>query len=120
MLLMLSGVLTFLFHVNLAWLCDMTSTVTVGLMQEVKVLPQFAFNALFVALGVKGLDVSLKGTQLAGALLGLLGLLLYVYASYLSHTRGKLVFGRRGFRWQAESIVTESDSQRSLKLSTSV
>lgn len=116
MLVLASGILTFVFHVNLAYLATTTSAMAVGLMQEVKVLPQYGFNAIFVALGVSGLAVSMTSMSLAGAVLSLLGSVLYAFASHVSHTKGKLWLGRRGPEWVKEESATGppdafSDSQ---------
>lgn len=99
-----TGILTFIFHVNLAWLCQMTSATAIGLMQEVKVLPQYAFNAIFTAMGVVGLTVDTSFMNLLGTSLGLLGAALYALSSHVSHTQGKLFFGRQGIYFKEPSM----------------
>merc|ERR1712232_250584 len=68
----------------------------VGLMQEVKVLPQYVFNAIFTALGVVGLKVDTTFWNLFGTTLGLSGAVLYAAASHNSQTKGKLFLGSNG------------------------
>jgi hypothetical protein len=102
MLVCVSGILTFIFHVNLAWLCSLTSATAVGIMQEVKVLPQYGLNALFTALGVAGLQVDVAPMNIAGSAVALFGAGLYVCASHVSHTKGKLVLVSGGFKFLKE------------------
>ena len=93
-MILASGILTSVLHVTLAWLAFLTSAMAVGLLGEVKVLPQWSLNQLF------GVKHALASTYLLGASLGIVGALFYAAASLITHTRGKLILTAFGCRWQ--------------------
>ena len=114
-----SGVLTSVLHVTLAWLAWLTSAMAVGLLGEVKVLPQWSLNQIF------GTKHVLSSSYLLGAGLGIAGALLYAAANLLAQTRGKLILNLSGFSFQpredakpqqspsAEMYIASSPSSRS-------
>mmetsp|Transcript_37055 Transcript_37055/g.95700 ORF Transcript_37055/g.95700 Transcript_37055/m.95700 type:complete len:283 (-) Transcript_37055:524-1372(-) len=89
MLILASGILTALFHVSLAWLAWITSATAVGMLGEVKVVPQWTF-----------IKHSMSSMYLVGAGIGIMGSVLFACASYITHTRGKLIVTPSGFQWQ--------------------
>jgi len=93
-LILASGILTSILHVTLAWLAWLTSAMAVGLLGEVKVLPQWILNELF------GAKHALTSSYLLGAGLGIAGAILYAAASFVRHAHGKLILNPSGLQWQ--------------------
>lgn len=73
------GLFVLIFQVNITWLAALTSATTVGIVGEVKVVPQWALNSLFQ------LHVDLKLVNILGAAFSLLGSASYAYASSQPH-----------------------------------
>mmetsp|Transcript_44951 Transcript_44951/g.106745 ORF Transcript_44951/g.106745 Transcript_44951/m.106745 type:complete len:410 (+) Transcript_44951:93-1322(+) len=71
LLLLLDSVFLLLFQVNLTWLTSLTSAVTVGIISEVKVIPQWLINSAF------GLPVHHTNANLIGAVILLLASAVY-------------------------------------------
>lgn len=68
------GVFVLIFQVNITWLTQMTTALTVGIVGGLKVVPQWMLNALF------NLKVDLHGLNILGAALVLLGSVMYAYS----------------------------------------
>ncbi|OLP98218.1 putative alpha-ketoglutarate-dependent hypophosphite dioxygenase [Symbiodinium microadriaticum] len=100
-----SGVLTSVLHVTLAWLAWLTSAMAVGLLGEVKVLPQWSLNQIF------GTKHVLSSSYLLGAGLGIAGALLYAAANLIAQTRGKLILNTSGFSFQPREDAKPPQSQ---------
>lgn len=91
-LLFLGGVFVLVFQVNITWLTGLTSATAVGIVGEVKVVPQWLMNAVF------SLKVDLSPCNVAGALFSLGGSVLYAAAA---SRPARLVLSRQGPRWLA-------------------
>jgi hypothetical protein len=81
-----------IFQVNITWLAGLTSAVAVGIVGEVKVVPQWIMNGLF---NTSSVDFSPQ--NIWGAVLSLAGSVVFAASASL---RWKLEFSRRGFEWQ--------------------
>jgi len=113
-----SGILTSVLHVSMAWLAWLTSALAMGLLVEIKVLPQWILNYFF------GLHHPLSSSYLLGASLGIFGALLYACASWVTQRYGKVSLTFTGFKLQAaapNSLLTDdssSEEQSSAEMST--
>jgi len=87
-LILASGLLTCVLHVDNTWMASLISATASGVVSEVKVLPQWCLSALF------NMHVDASPMSLFGALLGLLGSGIFAFGSHLTHTRGKLILRR--------------------------
>eukprot|EP00427_Karlodinium_veneficum_P004563 CAMPEP_0169170620 /NCGR_PEP_ID=MMETSP1015-20121227/62260_1 /TAXON_ID=342587 /ORGANISM="Karlodinium micrum, Strain CCMP2283" /LENGTH=124 /DNA_ID=CAMNT_0009243725 /DNA_START=21 /DNA_END=395 /DNA_ORIENTATION=+ len=97
-LLLSGGFFVLLFHVNITWLAGITSAVAIGIVGELKVVPQWLLNAFF------SFEVDLSPLNLLGAALSLLGSILYVIAASLPR---KLKVSHHGFEWCIRASVKE-------------
>jgi len=97
-LVLAGGFLILIFQVNITWLAGMTSATAVGLVGEVKVLPQLLLNALF------SLKVDLSPMSLLGAAFSVMGSILYASSSVQLK---RLLLTRQGFRWVSRAGVEE-------------
>jgi len=104
--LLLGGVFVLIFQVNITWLSGLTSATAVGIVGEVKIVPQWIFNAMF------DLKVDLTPFNLAGAACAILGSVLYASSSMMSE---RLVLASSGFKW----VPRGEDSARDRKVSAS-
>merc|ERR1711862_289560 len=86
------------FQVNITWLAGLTSAVAVGIVGEVKVVPQWLFNALFK------LKVDFHPLNITGAAFSLAGSMLYAIAA--SQPR-RLVLSRQGLQWESREAIEE-------------
>merc|ERR1712066_857381 len=75
LLLFGGGLFVLIFQVNITWLAGLTSAVAVGIVGEVKVVPQWLFNALF------NLKVDFHPLNITGAVFSLAGSMLYAIAA---------------------------------------
>uniref|UniRef100_A0A7S1RXV4 Sugar phosphate transporter domain-containing protein n=1 Tax=Alexandrium catenella TaxID=2925 RepID=A0A7S1RXV4_ALECA len=91
-LLFVGGLFVLVFQVNITWLSGLTSATAVGIVGEVKVVPQWFINAAFSA------KLDLSPFNIAGALFSLAGSVLY--ASSASQPR-RLILTRQGVQWVA-------------------
>lgn len=98
-LLFCGGFFVLIFQVNITWLAGLTSAIAVGIVGEVKVLPQWLFNAMFE------LSVDLSPFNIVGAILSLCGSILYAVASSLSQ---ELLLTRQGLEWRPKPKTNES------------
>ena len=84
------GVFVAIFQVNLTWLTAMTSATTVGVVGGLKVVPQYALNALF------DVELNLSAMKLGGATLVLAASMLYAHSRLaVSAAGGELENGSR-------------------------
>jgi drug/metabolite transporter (DMT)-like permease len=97
-LLFCGGIFVLIFQVNITWLSVLTSAVAVGIVGEVKVLPQWLINALF------NFKVDLSPLNLVGAALSLAGSVLFATAASLPR---RLVLSRKGFEWRPRDKMRE-------------
>mmetsp|Transcript_34609 Transcript_34609/g.79177 ORF Transcript_34609/g.79177 Transcript_34609/m.79177 type:complete len:398 (-) Transcript_34609:164-1357(-) len=74
-LLLLDSISLLLFQVNLSWLTNLTSAVTVGIIAEIKVIPQWLINSTF------GLPVTLTTANIIGSVIMLSASAIYAYSS---------------------------------------
>jgi hypothetical protein len=88
--LLIGGVFVLVFQVNITWLAGLTSATAVGIVGEVKIVPQWVLNAVF------DLNVDVTPLNLAGATCAVLGSVLYASTSMMST---RLVLTSSGFRW---------------------
>mmetsp|Transcript_76010 Transcript_76010/g.183812 ORF Transcript_76010/g.183812 Transcript_76010/m.183812 type:complete len:395 (+) Transcript_76010:73-1257(+) len=89
-LLFVGGIFVLVFQVNITWLSGLTSATAVGIVGEVKVVPQWVLNAAF------SLKVDFSPLNIVGAACSLAGSILY--AASASQPR-RLVLTRQGCRW---------------------
>lgn len=104
-LLECGGIFVLIFQVNITWLAGLTSAVAVGIVGEVKVLPQWILNAVF------SLSVDLSPLNIVGAACSLAGSLMY--AASASQPR-RLVFSSGGFHWKSRDNEEEKLSGSSV------
>lgn len=97
-LVLAGGFFVLIFQVNITWLAGLTSAVAVGIVGEVKVLPQWVLNELF------NLKVDFSPLNIAGAAFSLTGSILYAVSSSLPR---RLVISRQGFQWQLRDVLEE-------------
>jgi len=98
LLLFGGGVFVLIFQVNITWLAGLTSATAVGIVGEVKVVPQWLINALF------NLKVDFSALNILGAVFSLLGSIMYALAASYPY---RLVCSRRGLQWQLRGEVDE-------------
>merc|ERR1719401_2686341 len=89
------GLFVLIFQVNITWLAGLTSATAVGIVGEVKVVPQWIFNALF------NLKLDLGVMNILGAIVSIAGSALYAIAASQPQ---KLVLS---FQWQLREGVEE-------------
>jgi len=104
-LLLAGGLFVLIFQVNITWLSGLTSATAVGIVGEVKVVPQWLANALF------SLKVDLGALNLAGAALSIAGSVLYASAASLPR---RLVLSRGGLRWCPRADAEEGALKQGL------
>lgn len=95
-LLFVGGLFVLIFQVNITWLSGLTSAVAVGIVGEVKVVPQWLLDAIF------SLKVDLSPLNVTGAALSLAGSILYAVAAALPQ---RLALCRQGFYWRARDDI---------------
>eukprot|EP00403_Amphidinium_massartii_P011331 CAMPEP_0178427272 /NCGR_PEP_ID=MMETSP0689_2-20121128/29660_1 /TAXON_ID=160604 /ORGANISM="Amphidinium massartii, Strain CS-259" /LENGTH=410 /DNA_ID=CAMNT_0020048975 /DNA_START=12 /DNA_END=1244 /DNA_ORIENTATION=+ len=75
-LLLVDSFCLLLFQVNLTWLTSLTSAVTVGIIAEIKVIPQWLINSVF------GLPVHLTTANIVGSVIMLSASGVYGFSSF--------------------------------------
>jgi len=97
-LLLAGSIFILIFQVNITWLAGMTSATAVGIVGEVKIVPQYVLNALF------SLSVDLGTLNIIGAATSVFGSILYACSSVQPK---RLVLTRKGFQWLVRDGMEE-------------
>lgn len=98
-LLFCGGIFVLIFQVNITWLAKITSAVAVGIVGEVKVVPQYLINAIF------NLKVDIQPENIVGSVLSIAGSVLYAIAASLP--RRLTISSKAGFEWRPRDQARE-------------
>jgi len=88
-------------EVALTWIAELTSATTVGVIAEVKIVPQWLFSMLFFAPDFGFIQVSGAGIVVVGTIL---------YAM-LASSPAKLVISSQGLEWQSRNSAEENPTE---------